>query len=138
MEAGVRACFENERHRGRDEFVIRPIFDSHKTYSGRVKQGFDSFCQRNPICSRYLLPPHYEVDQKYVSLQVADNIAFEVRKLVLSELSNRKERVSMTRLKESHSIGIIYKLDYGALKALADSEELTPVIYSLSDVLKIR
>jgi hypothetical protein len=141
MAVGLQISIENKNYKDHEKVMSRPVFYSHEEYSGRAKQSFDSFCKKNPISTRYLLPPYYEDDQKYVGLQVADNLAFETRKLVLSERNNRKERVSMTRLKESGSIFQIYNLDYKSLKIIADAQApdfnpLNPLTYSLADIIK--
>jgi hypothetical protein len=90
MEAGIQITKENRRSPSGEPLYIRPIFDSHEEYSGRMKAIFDSFAAKNPVSSRYMLPPYYEDDRRYLSLQVADNIAFEIRKYVLSTVKPRQ------------------------------------------------
>lgn len=140
MEAGVRVCIENEDYREDEKVWLRPVFDSHEEYSGRMKQGFDSFCLNNPISAQYLLPPYYEDDCRYVGLQAADNLAFEIRKLAIGERKNIRERISLTRMKDSGSILKVYKLNYDSLKTLVESHDpnftLKPLSYTLADIIK--
>jgi hypothetical protein len=105
-----------------------------------MKQAFDSFCAKNPMAARSLLPLHYEDDRTYLSLQVADNIAFEIRKSVLATLGMvSRTRKSLERIKPN--LLRIYKLDYGALKAIADANDpeslpVEPLELRLEDVLR--
>jgi hypothetical protein len=103
--------------------LIRPVFDSHEEYGGRVKEMFDDFTIKNPITSQFLLPPIYESDLDYLMLQVADNLAYESRRLLLtSEFDiHIPERIAMSRLKAQ--IYRIYKLNYDALKAICEAQE---------------
>ena len=140
MELGVCVCVENEGYKDHEKVWVRPVFDSHEEYSGRMKQGFDSFCLNNPISARYLLPPYYEDDLKYVSLQAADNLAFEIRKFAVGQREKRRERISLARLRGSGRIGRVYKLDYDSLKTILDAQDpdfvLKPLTYTLADIIK--
>jgi hypothetical protein len=140
MEAGVRVCIENEDYKDHDKVWVRPVFDSHEEYSGRMKQGFDWFCLNNPISARYLLPPYYEDDCRYLTLQAADNLAFEIRKLAIGERKNIRERISLTRLKDSGSILKVYKLNYDSMKTLVEAHDpeftLKPLSYTLADIIE--
>lgn len=75
-----------------------------------------------------------------MSLQVADNIAFEIRKSVLATLGMvSRTRKSLERIKPN--LLRIYKLDYGALKAIADANDpeslpVEPLELRLEDVLR--
>jgi hypothetical protein len=138
VEAGVQCAKYNRDLPSDYQLSVRPIFDSHETYSGRMKQAFDQFCIKNPISSEHLLPLHYEDDKKYLSLQVADNIAFEIRRSVLSADKTRK-RISLERLKRTFVC--VYKLNYDALKAIADNNNISaakPMEYTLNDILTER
>lgn len=106
---------------------LRPVFDSHEEYSGSLKAAFDSFCSKNPISSKYLLAPHYEDDKIYRCLQVADVFAYESRRTLIGiEYENRSENKAMVRLKQK--IYRLYKLNYGALKTIADAQGLPDTI----------
>jgi hypothetical protein len=102
--------------------VVRPVFDSHLEHGPRFLAAFDSYRRNNPISATYLLPPHYEVEQKYRCLQAADCLAYEARRLLIRDEyePHREVRVAMTRLSEQ--VGKIYKLDYESLKIIADAQ----------------
>ena len=138
MEAGLQIARQNQDEPS-EQWMLRPVFDSHEEYSGRMKQTFDSFCSKNPLSSKCLLSPHYEDDKKYLSLQVADNIAFEVRKSVLQALGKqRRERISMKRLRDAGNIFKVFKLDYAGLKIIADANDpaiLRPMDYTLDEIM---
>jgi hypothetical protein len=135
MEAGFQMYEANKHRRDHDKALLKPIFDSHKQYSGRIKQDFEAFCAKNPISATYLLPPDYESDTTYLALQAADEFAFEVRKLLVRNefKQNLPERVPMTRLKESGSVARLYKLDYTSLKAFVDAQEENAAIRQPTD-----
>jgi len=44
MEAGLQISKQNRDYPSGDKLYIRPVFDSHEEYSGRMKAIFDSFC----------------------------------------------------------------------------------------------
>jgi hypothetical protein len=121
METGFAINHVNEGEPKSQQGYVRPTFDSHKEYSGRANRMFEQFKERNPICSQSLLPPHYEDDQDYIVLQVADNLVWEMRRLVVGAETEPpvKERIAMTRLKER--IEKIYKLNYECLKIISES-----------------
>lgn len=76
IESGTQCAILNRNLPSHRRVCLRPVFDSHETYSGRMKQAFDYFRERNPTSARALLPVHYEDDQDYLSLQVADKYSF--------------------------------------------------------------
>jgi hypothetical protein len=129
MESGFIMHKLNSSSSASQQGVIRPVFDSHEEYSGRAKQMFDEFCAKNPVSSSALLPPHYEDDQKYLVLQAADNLAYECRRLLITEDfdTHIPERKAMIRLKQC--IYKIYKLNYKSLKAILDAQ--TPDVIPL-------
>lgn len=102
--------------------LVRPVFDSHEKYGPRAKQMFDAFEQKNPLCSHYLLPPLYEDDRVYLMLQAADNLAYEVRRLLITSEYDKhiSERRAMTRLKER--VYRIYKLNYQSMRMIMDGQ----------------
>jgi hypothetical protein len=123
MESGFMMDALNKGAPPCQQGFVRPIFDKHEEYSGRAKQMLDDFTRKNPFCSKWLLPPHYEDDRDYVALQVADNLAYETRRLLITSEYDKHipERRAMTRLKERFSR--IYKLNYEALKALLEGQQ---------------
>ena len=141
MQAGLLIAQENESYRDGEKVWLRPVFDSHEEYSGTMKDGFDWFCKNNPISSQYMLPPHYEDDKQYLTLQAADNLAFEIRKTVIGVKNKISPlRKSTARLVETGNIGTICQLDYDALKLLIDSQDpyfhLKPLSYTLADIMR--
>jgi len=122
MESGFVAHRINNELGPSQQALIRPVFDSHKEYSRRAKQMFDEFCRKNPISSQPLLAPHYESDQDYLMLQVADNLAYESRRLLITTEydTHIPERRAMKRLKEK--IYKIYKLNYATIKAIMEAQ----------------
>ena len=122
VEAGNEMVAQNTPPRGHDTCFLRPIFDEHEEFSGRAKQAWDGFCQKNPNCSKFLLPPHYESEHNYLTLQAADLLAFEVRKLVLMQRKNfQTRREPLKRIVQTGNILRTFKVDYDALKMIADA-----------------
>lgn len=120
VEAGTVVNRSNEDSTAQHQTFLRPVFDSHKDYSHRFQSAFETFCKKNPLTSKYLLPPIYETEQAYRCLQAADCLAYEARRLVdrtVNEPEFARERIAMTRMKEH--VRAIYVLDYETLKKLA-------------------
>jgi hypothetical protein len=127
MESGQMMNKLNAQSDSSARGYLRPVFDSHEEYSGVMKQGFDGFCKKNPLSSKYLLAPHYEDERTYLCLQAADVLAYESRRtLVGLHYENRAENKAMARLKKK--IWRLYKVDYAALRVIADAQELPDVI----------
>jgi len=122
VEAGFLMIEQNEGYRGHDLVWLRPIFDSHEEYSGVAKLSWDNFRTKNPKASKYLLPIHYESEKEYLTLQAADNLAFEVRKIVTNLKDPRKlpVRKSFKRVVQAGSLVRLYIFDYDVLQVLAD------------------
>jgi len=123
MESGFIVQKINAPLRPSQYGLIRPVFDSHEQYSGRSKQMFDEFSQKNPITSEFMLPPHYESDKDYLMLQAADNLAYESRRMLITQdfEAHIPERIAMKRLKER--VYKIYKLNYAGLKAICEAQQ---------------
>lgn len=122
MATGALIYAFNSIHRPEQKAIVRPVFDSQEQYSGRAKQMFDEFCRKNPFSSNYLLPPHYETEQKYVALQVADNVAYECRRLLITTEydTHIPEREAMKRLKQQ--MLRVYKLNYETMKMIIEGQ----------------
>ena len=122
MESGLIIGEINESTSPLQKSYVRPNFDNQETYKGKTKLMFDDFKTKNPLCSRWLLPPNYEDEKDYIALQAADNLAYECRRLLITEEydTHIPERKAMTRLKER--IYKIYKLNYDGLKAIMESQ----------------
>ena len=122
MESGLIMAELNESASTLQKSYVRPNFDNHETYKHKAMSMFDDFKEKNPVCSRWLLPPNYEDEQDYVALQAADNLAYECRRLLITEEydQNVPERKAMTRLKDQ--IHKIYKLNYDGLKMIMENQ----------------
>lgn len=122
MESGLIIGEINESASSLEKSYVRPTFDNQETYKGKTKLMFDDFKAKNPLCSRWLLPPNYEDEKDYIALQAADNLAYECRRLLITEEydTHVSERKAMTRLKEH--IHKIYKLNYDSLKMIIESQ----------------
>lgn len=81
MEAGFVMDFQNKGRTRSEQGSVRPVFDKQEEYEGEANQVFEVFREKNPLCSKWLLPPHFEDDRDYIVLQVADNLAYEMRRL---------------------------------------------------------
>ena len=121
VEAGTEMLNANRGHKT-NLCWLRPIFDSHEQYGGLAKKSWDMFCSRNPKSEKYLLPPHYEREQEYLTLQAADNLAFEVRKFIFTEQQQRPPRIPIRRMFANRNILKVYKFDYESLKMVADAQ----------------
>lgn len=122
VEAGTEMINQNVGYPPSNLCWLRPIFDEHEEYSGRAKQSWDTFKDKNPQSGKYLLSPHYESELTYLTLQAADNLAFEVRKLAFTKKEKLPTRIPMRRLMANRNIIKIYKFDYDALKMVADAQ----------------
>ncbi len=125
MEAGSLINEWNTGHRPATQCWLRPIFDQQEEYSGHAKKAWDSFRDKNPISSKFLFPIHYEASTEYLTLQAADNLAFEARKFVCSRKKKLKPRISLGRIVKPGNLAF-YDLDYHALKTIADAQTDAP------------
>ena len=124
MEAGFQVNDVN-LHAAPDNIAfLKPIFDSHIKHEPRMKRAFPVFCQKNPISSRYLLPPDYESEKEHCALQAADNLAYESRGYLMHRHFNNPlvPRISMSRLLEVGAFVRLYKLDYRSLKLMVENQ----------------
>jgi hypothetical protein len=101
-----------------DRVHLKPIFDSNEEHSGITKQIFDKFKKKNPKSAEFLLPLDYESDVDVSALQVADNLAYELRKYLGRQVSKGDDymRPALARLKPG--IKRTYRLDYDALSTM--------------------
>ena len=122
METGSIMADMNRDASTQQKSYVRPNFDTHETYKNKTKAMFEDFKIKNPVSSRWLLAPNYEDEKDYIALQAADNLAYECRRLLITEEYDRHipERRAMTRLKEQ--IYRIYKLDYNGLRMIMDNQ----------------
>ncbi len=125
MASGMLMNEANRRHPPDRTGFLRPIFDWQEEYKGRFLESFPNFCRKNPESSRFLHPPHFEMEQDYKCLQAADCLAFEARKMLFQveyeEDHNRPIRTAMQRLGER--MYKIYKLNYEGLTIIANGQK---------------
>jgi uncharacterized protein DUF3800 len=124
VAAAMPARDFNLRQPKENHVYIKPIFDSHKEYSGLAKSLFDKFLKGNPRSAEVLLPPDYEDDKTVSALQVADSLCYEVRKLLTRKIANPQDeyiRKPLERLRPF--VYRVYKLDYQALKLIVAKQD---------------
>jgi hypothetical protein len=122
VEAGSEMMAQNQIKRGNETCFLRPIFDAHQDFSVRAKQAWDGFCEKNPNSSKFLLPPHYESSKSFLTLQAADNLAFEIRKLVSMQRKNLlNPREPLKRMVQAGNVIRTFKVNYDALKMIVDA-----------------
>jgi hypothetical protein len=113
----------NTRRSANHRIELRPIFDSNEECSGIAKQVFENFRKKNPRASEVLLPPAFGDDVATTPLQVADMLAYEVRKQLTRQIKAPEDdcmRVPLLRLRPA--VYRIFKLDYKNLKVIADHQ----------------
>jgi hypothetical protein len=140
MESGLILADLNEAASPLQRSYVRPTFDNHEKYRGKTRLMFNDFKVKNPLSSRWLLQPNYEDEKDYVALQAADNLAYECRRLLITEEYDRHipERRAMTRLKEH--IYKIYKLNYDGLKMIMTNQlaNTIPIAPEVENELRVK
>ena len=131
----VAAANHNDETKNNEDHIrIKPIFDSHKDYSALAKAVFDKFITKNPRSASVLLPLDYEDDIEVPALQIADTLAYEVRKYLSDKLVNpqKEPRTAFRRLLPT--IHKLYRIDYAQLSRIvekqnpSDSIPIEPII----------
>jgi hypothetical protein len=110
--------FNLQRPSKEDHVFVKPIFDSHKVYSGLAPTLYEKFIKANPRSAEVLLPPNYGDDKAVSALQVADTLAYEARKHLTRQIVKGDDyiRKPMERLRPF--VYRIYRLDYQALRLM--------------------
>lgn len=91
----------NTRRAGHDKIEVRPIFGAHEECGGIAKTVFENFATNNPRSAEVLLPPQYGDHRTDSRLQVADTLAYEIRKQLTRSSKNSSAdymRVSLRSL----------------------------------------
>ena len=124
MEAGMQMDEHNARFGGDNTSFLQPIFDSHEDHAPRMKRAFAKFKEKNPVSSKYLLPPEYRTENDNRALQAADNLAYETRRYLLHRHFNSPlvPRVAMSRMLNAGSVLRLYKLDYRSMKLITENQ----------------
>jgi hypothetical protein len=120
MASGFIMNRSNEGRPAHLQGILKPVFDSHQEYADRFIASFDGFREKNPECSRNLLPPIFENDTTYKCLQAADLFVYEIRRTISNHFFDprRDLRIAMGRL--FPHVENTFVLDYEALKSLAE------------------
>lgn len=119
LHSATRKMYEENAHRSQEEkLYIKPIFDSHKDFSGIAKIAYEKFREKNARAATVLLPLDYEDDIDTPALQVADMLAYEVRKHATNQGRDpdRPMRNQLDRLLPT--VEKIAKLNYDTLKEI--------------------
>jgi hypothetical protein len=141
MASGFLMNDANRRHPPQMTGFLRPIFDWQEEYQGKFVASFPNFCRKNPESSRFLLPPHFEMEQDYKCLQAADCLAYEARKLLLKveydDSPGRPMRMAMQRLGER--MFKIYLLNYEGMKVIAENQtaDRIPIQPAMENVMDL-
>jgi Protein of unknown function (DUF3800) len=101
-----------------NQIFVKTIVDSHEEYSGKAKILYDKFREKNPRAAGVLLSLHYEDDIQAAPLQVADTIAYEVRKFLTWESARPERPVRPQLLRLCPEIYRIFRIDYDVLKVI--------------------
>lgn len=91
----------NTLRSGNDKIEVRPIFGAHEECNGIAKTVFENFAAKHPRSAEVLLPPQYGDDRIDSWLQVADTLAYELRKQLSESTKNSSAdymRVSLRSL----------------------------------------
>ena len=100
------------------------IFDQIEQFSGRAKEMYDKVKVANPHFANHMGTLTYADKREFVPLQIADKLAYEVMKnmLNLRHDPERKERISLTRMKKGRVIQVIRYMDRESLEKIVDSQ----------------
>jgi hypothetical protein len=116
--------FPAEPVQNKEEHIrIKPVFDSHEEYSDLAKAVFDKFIVKNPRSAKVLLPLRYDSDVEVSALQIADTLAYEVRKYLSDKLlkPEKEPRTSFKRLLPT--IHKLYRMDYEQLATIVAKQK---------------
>jgi hypothetical protein len=109
---------ENLKRPKEHRLSIKPIFDSHEDFSNIARIAYEKFRDKNSRAATVLLPLNYADDIDTPALQVADVLAYEVRKHMtnLERHPDRPMRNQLQRLRPT--VEKIWALNYDALKLI--------------------
>jgi hypothetical protein len=124
LSSATRTMFvENLRRSKENKLYVKPIFDSHEDFSEIARIAYDRFREKNTRAATILLPLNYEDDIDTPALQVADMLAYEVRKYLTNQgrTPDRPMREQLQKLLATIK-DRIYRLDYEALKMIVENQ----------------
>ena len=125
----IAAADRNDGKKYKEDHIrIKPIFDSHEDYSSVAKAVFDQFIIKNPRSARVLLPLDYENDVETSAFQIADTLAYEVRKYLADKLEKpeKEPRTAFKRLLPT--IHKLYRVDYAQLRRIVEKQGTSDLI----------
>jgi hypothetical protein len=93
-------CVELEQQGATPGMSVAYIFEEQEEFSGRAKGLYDRFKKINPEYAPRLGTVTYAPKQKFIPLEIADNLAYETMKEVLNNKFDpeRPRRISMAKM----------------------------------------
>ncbi len=103
----------NEILEAEKNYRVAFIFDRQEEFQGRARQLYDEVRQQSPHLAKHMGTLSYADKRKFIPLQIADKLAYEVMKNMLNMKydPDRKERTALTRMKEGRIIQAIRYMD---------------------------
>ena len=100
------------------------IFEQQDEFSGRSKTLYGEVREKNPTAAKCMGSITYSPKNKFVPLQIADKLVYEVMKAALNTKydPNRAERKSLTAMKNARIISTIRYLDFNTLQMLVSNQ----------------
>lgn len=114
-------CCEIAEYSG---FPIAFIFEQQDEFSSRSKSLYDEVRVKNPTAAKCMGSITYAPKEKFVPLQIADKLVYEVMKCALNTRYDpgRPERKSLTALKALRIISKILYLDSNGIEKLVSAQ----------------
>jgi hypothetical protein len=122
ITATVPMSKANATRRQSDQLCFAPVFDSHEEYSGIAKIAYEKFRTKNTSSSKVLLPMRYEDDKTTPALQVADMLAYEIRKELTKQIKSPERDTRKPMLRLIPAVDHIFRLNYASLRTIVDNQ----------------
>lgn len=106
------------------------VFEQQDEFSRRSKSLYDEVRIKNPTAAKCMGSLTYAPKEKFVPLQVADKLVYEVMKAALNTRydPNRAERKSLSAMKNARIISKIMYLDSKVIEALVSAQPDTKIV----------
>lgn len=100
------------------------IFEQQDEFSGKSQDLYEQVRKKNPTAATCMGTLTYAPAEKFIPLQIADKLVYEVMKAALNSRydSTRPERKSLTAMKESRIINTLRYLDALTLENLVAAQ----------------
>jgi hypothetical protein len=100
------------------------VFEQQDEFSGQAKRMYGDVKAKNPLTAPCMGSLTYGDKEKFVPLQLADKLAYEVMKNLLNTKYdvNRAERKSLLKMKEMRIVKTIKYLDYYAIDLIVKAQ----------------